>query len=507
MSGGNGTNGVHQDDDDQPVYSFVVESMSDMRGWTPEVAAQNTAACYRLAAYFKSLDDYEAAEAARLKSSQSHSNYAQKALQDELAILAGTPAGGRNTQINTSAFNLGQLVGANLLDRAAVEIALAGVAKAIGCDDDDLRAIRNGLEAGVKKPRELSEHNDEPDGSRHDACAVNGQPHAKSKKNSKPKAEPVQFPPPIPASKLREASATSWLWKGYLARGEVTLLSALWKSGKTTLLAHLLRSLELGGEFCGLPIQAGRVLYVTEEGEPRWAKRRDKIGIADHVEFIVRPFGAKSDWDAWLSFMDYVKGILSERTFDLVTFDTLADLWPVRDENDASQVQAALKPLHKITGNASLLLVHHNRKGDGTEATASRGSGALTAFVDTIMELRRFDPADRNSRKRVLSGYGRDDDTTQELVIELTELDGYKAHGNREESTTKDLTQILLRMLPASPPGCSTDDLLDEWEGPKPRKQRLLEALRKGVDDGVWKQSGTGHKGSPFLYWLDAAVL
>src|SRR5262249_1295186 len=32
------------------------------------------------------------------------------------------------------------------------------------------------------------------------------------------------------------AAALNWLWRGYLASGQLTLLTSLWKSGKTTLL-------------------------------------------------------------------------------------------------------------------------------------------------------------------------------------------------------------------------------------------------------------------------------
>ena len=35
-------------------------------------------------------------------------------------------------------------------------------------------------------------------------------------------------------------SPLSWLWRGYLAHGFLTLLTSQWKTGKTTLLAVLL---------------------------------------------------------------------------------------------------------------------------------------------------------------------------------------------------------------------------------------------------------------------------
>src|SRR5216683_5632648 len=48
---------------------------------------------------------------------------------------------------------------------------------------------------------------------------------------------------PFDSLKLRNLRAAdpnvSWLWDGYLARGAVTLLTSLWKAGKTTLIAIL----------------------------------------------------------------------------------------------------------------------------------------------------------------------------------------------------------------------------------------------------------------------------
>ena len=89
----------------------------------------------------------------------SHAVYAQKALVDELAKLTGTPKGGRNATLNQSAYSLGQLVGAGLLDRGAVEAALYGVAVSIGLGEVEARAtIRSGLEAGMKQPREVPEN-------------------------------------------------------------------------------------------------------------------------------------------------------------------------------------------------------------------------------------------------------------------------------------------------------------------------------------------------------------
>jgi hypothetical protein len=60
--------------------------------------------------------------------------------------------------------------------------------------------------------------------------------------------DPIFFDPSSDADKV----AIPWIWHGLLAPGKVTLLTSLWKSGKTTLLAHLLA--QRGREFLGLAV-------------------------------------------------------------------------------------------------------------------------------------------------------------------------------------------------------------------------------------------------------------
>jgi hypothetical protein len=332
------------------------------------------------------------------------------------------------------------------------------------------------------------------------------------KRGATDESAPVSGPPPNPfgvpkpASQLVLADPTrTWLWQGYLARGAITLLSSIWKVGKTTLLSHLLKSMERGGHFCGKDVAAAKVLYVTEESEGRWAKRRDELGLADHCTFLVRPFMGRPDPPAWYEFLAWVADYQREQPADLIVFDTLPALWPVRDENDAAHVQAAVAPLHRLTGQAALLLTHHLRKGDGQEGTASRGSGALLGFVDCILELRRFDAGNRQDRRRMLSGYSRDEETPAELVLELTDGDGYCAHGDRDQVNTLALRTMIARTLPNESPGWTWEELREHWpDDPAPRKQRLLDALAAGADSGEWHREGKGVKGAPFRFWIPA---
>lgn len=92
------------------------------------------------------------------KTNGHNGNYAKAALERELDILARTREGGRNEQLNKSAFSLGQLVAAGLLSESEVGDKLLSVGLAIGLEEREVRAtIRSGLASGEKQPRVVPE--------------------------------------------------------------------------------------------------------------------------------------------------------------------------------------------------------------------------------------------------------------------------------------------------------------------------------------------------------------
>ncbi len=85
-------------------------------------------------------------------------SYAEAALRDEVLILASTPEGGRNDQLNKSAFALGQFVASGVLSEAEVISDLSQAAYCAGLDPEEIRkTIISGLDAGRQHPREIPE--------------------------------------------------------------------------------------------------------------------------------------------------------------------------------------------------------------------------------------------------------------------------------------------------------------------------------------------------------------
>lgn len=320
---------------------------------------------------------------------------------------------------------------------------------------------------------------------------------------AEPRPSKPRWPLPVPATQLPDTGpAVDWLWEGCLARGHITLISALAKAGKTTFVSHLFRSLQHGAPFLGRETRPTRTLVVSEESEAIWRGRRDALALDDHLHLLCRPMIAKPSVGDWLDFLNHVARCAAG--FDAVAFDTIAAFAPWRDENDAAEIVTAVTPLNVLTGaGLAVTLFHHHGKADGGEGKAVRGSTALAGAVDIMLELRRFKPDDRDDRRRVLSGMGRFDEIPSEIVIALAEDGtGYSAEGDRKAVRARELAEAIARALPGGPPGATADDIHAELpEDLKPKRGDVMKALRGGADAGTWQSTGTGKPRDPRRFW------
>jgi hypothetical protein len=97
----------------------------------------------------------------RVRCGASPGAYGQAALDYECAALAGTAPGGRNHQLNRSAFSLAQLVAGGELDRDHVLERLIDACHRNGLVQDDglrsvVKTIHSGTGAGMRHPRTRS---------------------------------------------------------------------------------------------------------------------------------------------------------------------------------------------------------------------------------------------------------------------------------------------------------------------------------------------------------------
>src|SRR5207249_2106525 len=98
----------------------------------------------------------------------------------------------------------------------------------------------------------------------------------------------------------------------------------------------------------------------------------------------------------------------------------------------AATMMNALLPLFRLTKlDMALLFMHHPRKGVVLPGQAARGSGALGAFADIIIEKSFCVCAGDLDRRRKLLAFSRHSSTPGQSVIELNpEGTDYLVHGD-----------------------------------------------------------------------------
>src|SRR5262245_30589653 len=168
-----------------------------------------------------------------------------------------------------------------------------------------------------------------------------------------------------------DPSEMTWLWRGLLAPGSLTLLTSQPKCGKTTLLAALLARLKTGGALLGLPVTAGKALVVSEEPKELWSLRRRRFAFGDDICWLCRPFSSKPTIGQWQTLLDRMAELHDRHRFDLAVIDTLASFLPGHDESNAGTMIERLMPLQVLAAQGlSVFLTHHPRKKESAPGMA-----------------------------------------------------------------------------------------------------------------------------------------
>jgi hypothetical protein len=310
------------------------------------------------------------------------------------------------------------------------------------------------------------------------------------------------------AEPAKSEAAVEPIWTGFLVPGQITLLTGMWKIGKTTLLSHLLAHRREGGTLLDRPVRPGTTVLVSEEDRSMWAHRNAKLGFGPNLGLFCRPFQALPTMADFLALMDRLMELRASRGVDLVVFDPIALLLPIRNENSAVSMHRAVAPLRRLTdaGVAVLLSHHPSKKGIGKERQSSRGSGALTGFADILLELRLVSN-DLHDRRRTLHCYSRNEGTPPVTVIELNR-EGTEYRVLPEESLTElpDYWPILQAILRDAPGKRTRKEILAEWgdDVPPPRPLTLWRWLDALCERELLVCEGSGNYKDPYRYGLAA---
>jgi RecA-family ATPase len=298
-----------------------------------------------------------------------------------------------------------------------------------------------------------------------------------------------------------------WVWEGYLAAGQVTLLVGLWKGGKTTLISVLIARMAGGGTVGGRAVRAGRVLVVSEEDQRLWAMRGRQLGLGQHARFMCRPFrGRQPTPEDWRLLVDHVLALRDSEGLDLVVVDSLTAFLPGRSSSDAGGIADLFIALRRLTAaGVSVLVLHHPRRGSSAAGESARGGAAAREFVDILVEMSRLTSPLSDDRRRKLTGFSPYPQTPRRLVIELSP-DGtdYTAVGDVGDAAADldDGWPLLLRVLEEAGQPLTRQEILTGWppDHRRPNAATVWRWLERAVADGRVRREGTGRPRDPFRY-------
>lgn len=184
-----------------------------------------------------------------------------------------------------------------------------------------------------------------------------------------------------------------WLVHGLIPKPGRFLLCGLPKVGKSNLALQIALAVSQGRDFLGCKVEKGRALFLQFDATDfEWKARFDTLQDAgvdlSGDNFVVKPEALHLPFNSQaLESQTWLQEVLDEVKPDLVVLDVLAELHTA-DENEASEMRAACRPLFHLLRPYSTLLLHHTTKlDDGVDydpIKAARGSGYLTGAVSAV---------------------------------------------------------------------------------------------------------------------------
>ncbi len=296
---------------------------------------------------------------------------------------------------------------------------------------------------------------------------------------------------------------TNWLWDGYLRPGDITLLTSLWKTGKTTLISGMLRHLGSGTPFLDRPTRPARAWVVSEESQSQWRERLTLMPIGTHVQLIARPFSSRPTAKQWSALLDRA---IADKP-DLFVVDPLASFLTGHCESDAATLLEALQPLRRLTAvGMAVLLLHHPRKKAAEVGSSARGSGALLGFVDVSLELSRASLFLSDANRRLIRAQSRRMGVPARLAYEWNPATGvFAVTADPRQCQFDDNWPTILGILKDRTDAITHHEIAEYWpyDVEKPGKSVLYAWCALAFDRQLVRREGRGTKNAPYRYRLE----
>ncbi|MGD0992867.1 MAG: AAA family ATPase [Gemmatimonadales bacterium] len=280
------------------------------------------------------------------------------------------------------------------------------------------------------------------------------------------------------------ASPQRWLLHEYVGAGEALAVYGAGKIGKTTMLAQLAAAKARGLPFLDRATTRGGVLWVDNENSRR--RTMQKLRDAGCPDEILVHCGRPPTAEA-------VRRLIVDRGLELVVIDSLIGQLRPADENDAAEIRALLTPWYELAHetDATVIAVHHARKGGGDHGDAMRGSSTIRDSMDAYIGMTRVSGPETDDSRRRLEYEGRNDQPPHVLFTTRDPAGRYVlADSPAQERRSRILAALGDRQLDG--------DALAAELGVT--KAAVLGELQLLAASGELQRAGTGRRGDPFTF-------
>lgn len=217
-----------------------------------------------------------------------------------------------------------------------------------------------------------------------------------------------------------EVPPLSFLVDGLVVEGSAILFSAREKSGKGLIAIDMLISIATDTPFLGRPVKGGPVVYLALEENVGTVKTRlhARYPADDDIPFYIVHLDGSLDDDVEF-YIDTPEGVdgLAEVIEVIqpvaVVIDTLREAHRGR-ENESDDMAPRLKAIRALAHktNTTIIVTHHAAKMTG----GARGSTAIRAAFDDVLEFTREDSDSDTEIRGVLHAEGRNLPKTVEHI-------------------------------------------------------------------------------------------
>lgn len=217
-----------------------------------------------------------------------------------------------------------------------------------------------------------------------------------------------------------EVPPTEYLVDGFVVAGSAILFSAREKSGKGLIMLDMAVSIVTDTTFLGRPVKGGPVIYIALEENIGTVKTRLRARYPaddDIPLYIVQLDGSMDNEEEFA--IDTPEGVdgLAELIEVIqpvaVVIDTLREAHRGR-ENESDDMAPRLKAIRALAHktNTTIIVTHHAAKMTG----GARGSTAIRAAFDDVLEFTREDSESDTEIRGVLHAEGRNLPKTVEHI-------------------------------------------------------------------------------------------